>query len=151
MVARLVRRLPATPQLLDAVARLGHPGTWAFLVHYLGDPVLADDAVLALSTTFGDAVDERDRHDAERWEQAIARLRLDAGARVRRGKPWSPAVVADECADARLSARAVEKRLDELRARQRVTVPAPLWALSPLHQTFASDLRAALRRQGAIR
>ena len=46
---------------------------------------------------------------------------------------------------------AVDKRLDELRARQRGHIPAPVWAMTPLRLTRATDLTAALRRQGAIR
>ena len=151
LVQRLVRRLDPTPALLDAIARIGHPGTWAFLAHYLAEPTLADDAHAALKTAFGDLVDRAHRHDPDAWKQAIALLRLTDAQRIRRGQPWSPAAVAAECADPTLSAEAVERRFDELRARQRVQIAAPLWALTPLHLSFATDLTAALRRQGAIR
>src|SRR5690606_29025306 len=122
LVQRLVRRLEPTAKLLDAVARLGHPGTWAFLAHFLGDPILEDDAVAALRVTFGDLVPEDARRDPERWEKAIGAMRLSPSRHLRRGRDWSPAVVAAECADDSLSRFDVERRLDELRARSRVRV-----------------------------
>lgn len=151
LVQRLVRRLEPTAELLDAVARLGHPGTWAFLAHFLGDAVLADDAVSALKTAFGDRVDDDHRLDAERWEAAIAALGLEEHQRVRQGQPWSPNVVAAECADPNLTADQIAQRLDELRARCRVHLSVPFWDFTPRHETFVTDLDAALRRTGALR
>ena len=121
------------------------------LAHFLGDALLADDAVAALRTAFGDRVPDEHRLDVEQWEKAIAQLGLDDTQRVRRGQPWSPSIVAAECADPSLSAHDVTLRLDELRARTRVRLPAALWDLTPNHQTLATDLTAALSRLGALR
>lgn len=78
-----------TPAMLDAVARFGHAGTWAFLANYLVDPMLAPAASRALATLFGDCVSGDDRLDANVWELAIAKLGLDPRNRYRRGRVWS--------------------------------------------------------------
>ncbi|MGH7298219.1 MAG: hypothetical protein ACRELB_24990, partial [Polyangiaceae bacterium] len=55
----IVARGPATVEVLSATARFGEPSTWAFLVHHLADPELADAAARALLTLFGPIVSKR--------------------------------------------------------------------------------------------
>ncbi|MEM1035019.1 MAG: hypothetical protein AAGN82_32060 [Myxococcota bacterium] len=146
LVQRFVSTLDPSPDLLDAVARLGHPGTWAYLAHHLGDPVLGEDAAAALTLLFGgDVVSAEERNDRFAWEAAIARLGLSPERRLRRGRDWSAAVVADECWHGDLSRRDIEARLDELRARIRVRVPSRLWAFGVGSKEVAREIRAQLR------
>ncbi len=151
LVQRLVRRHEMTESLLDAVARLGHPGVWAFICHYLGDPALEGAAAQALATLFGDIVNAREKRDPFAWEKAIAALHLKEGERYRRGRPWSARVVAEECASGLLSRRAVELRLDELRARAGICTTPRLFGWSEQHQGFDAELLSAAEQTGARR
>jgi hypothetical protein len=116
----IVARRRVTANHLDAIARFGHPGTWAFLAHHLEQPDLADAAADALATLFGDRVDPDERTSAPAWTSAIRKGKFDPSLRYRRGEPWRPGAVAAECASGLLSRIAVEKRLDELTARARI-------------------------------
>jgi hypothetical protein len=114
---RLVRRVPLSAEVLSAVARFGHPAAWAFLVHGLDRPELADDAHRALVTLFGPLVTGEHEHDPAAWREALRRTEIPEGTRWRRGQPWSAQVVLAECASGELSRREIELRQDELRAR----------------------------------
>jgi hypothetical protein len=114
---RLVRRVPLSAEVLSAVARFGHPAAWAFLVHGLDRPELADDAERALVTLFGPLVTGEHEHNPAAWREALRRTEIPEGTRWRRGQPWSAQVVLAECASGELSRREIELRQDELRAR----------------------------------
>ncbi|MBI4956085.1 MAG: hypothetical protein HY908_28955, partial [Myxococcales bacterium] len=112
----LLLRLPASEGTLDAVARLGHPGSWAYLAHYLDDPELAEAADGALRTLFGPLVPERLAPARAPWVRAIAEARLTAERRLRRGKRWSASDVAAACLEGAASAAAIAVAVDEIRA-----------------------------------
>ena len=117
---------PATPRMLLALGRSGHPGVWQRLCGYLDSGHLGDAAQAALETLFGPAPQ---RADADGWREHIAALRLDADESYRRGRPWSPAVVASEIESGALCRAAIQWRLRELRVRANIDWPQlPLWA-----------------------
>lgn len=117
VVEEITRAHPTTPELLDAVARFGHAGTWEFLAHHLADPDLGHAAGAALRTLFGDGVPEDDELDGEAWKAAVARRGLDSRERYRQGKTWTPDVAAQEADSDKHSRVLSERRHDELRAR----------------------------------
>jgi hypothetical protein len=94
LIDALLATLDPTPLVLAGVARFGHPGSWAFLAHYLDDDDRADVADDALTLLFG-PLPEAPRRDSrsEAWAAAIAELGLPEGVRVRAGRPWSAALV----------------------------------------------------------
>jgi hypothetical protein len=135
----IVRRLPASPDVLDAVARFGHAGSWAYLVHYLGDEGLAGAASAALVTVFGPRVPPAEAKLPAAWRNALTAADLSPSVRYRHGVPWSLEGAAAELAGGDLTRRQIEPRLDELRTRG-VAGPLDLgaWSLS------SAALRAAL-------
>ena len=143
---RIVSRHDMTPALLSAIGRYGHPTTWEFLGHFLGDPLLGDDAREALHTLFGRPLPTEAESDRFAWRDAIAALRLSPQIRYRRGQPWSPAVVAAEWRDGKLSAQAIASRLDELRARAGVRQPVALHAWRPEPERALGQVAAAADR-----
>jgi hypothetical protein len=116
LVEEVLSGLDPSPQALCAVARLGHPGSWAFLAHYLDDDERSDAAHDALSTLFGPLLGELEP-SAERWAKALARAGLPDQGRLRGGKAWSGAAVLAEVASGALSLEGVSQRADELRAQ----------------------------------
>lgn len=116
LAPRMERTLP-TKDHLDALARIGDPRVWGFLVQALADEELADPAASALETLFGFCVDAERRLDPMAWREAVQRLDVPAGTRLRGGAPWSADVVRAEILSGRLAMPAVERRLDELRSR----------------------------------
>ncbi|MBI4951168.1 MAG: hypothetical protein HY908_03985 [Myxococcales bacterium] len=132
-----MRTCPVTPELLDAVARFGNPGSWAFLAHHLADPELQHAAAAALTTLFGDPAETKPLAEGG-WEATIGRLRLDPDRRYRRGKHWSPDVVTEECRAGELCRLATERRLDELRASGARRGAAALPSVHGLHGWGAS-------------
>jgi hypothetical protein len=134
----ILTRTPVSEAHVSAVARFGHPTTWAFLVHYLSMPDFAEIAARGLVTLFGARVPSRDLLDARAWQAAIAEARLDPALRYRRGEPWRPGVVVQECFDGHGSRHELEVRLDELGARTGLAGDVDTWAWSP-------DLHPALR------
>jgi hypothetical protein len=153
LVERLARSPAPSARTLDAVARFGEPGAWAFLAHHLADPDLVDAAAGALSVQFGERLARRERRRAGAWRSAIEALGLDAGVRVRAGEPWSPGAVARQWQSDELSASAVRRLLGELGARAGiggdVDVEA-LWSdLAPgLERATAEALRRAWPANG---
>ncbi|EYF05998.1 hypothetical protein [Chondromyces apiculatus] len=141
----IVRRAPPTEDLLDAVARLGSPGSWAWLVHHLDDPELDDAAAAALVTLFGPAVPEDDLLKASAWRDALPRLGVDLGGRYRSGQPWSLHAVAAECASEDLSAAAVVLRLDEFTAHTGRPHTVELAAFGAEPRAALAALTAAVR------
>lgn len=133
----LLGRLPVSEDTLDAVARFGHPGSWAYLVHHLTDGELADAAGRALSTLFGPLVDEGHSPDAAVWRAAIARIPPTMDCRLRRGKSWSVGAILAECASGELSAREARGRLDEGRAHAGRVPDVDLEALGHQQRWFA--------------
>jgi len=122
-----VRRVPASERSLDAVARLGHPGSWAYLVHHLDNDDLGDAAERALVALFGPIVAEHRRSIGAEWRDALASAESIPEGRCRGGVPWSLDVVAAECSNPALSRRELELRLDELAARTRKPMATELW------------------------
>jgi len=121
ILQRLVNTLPASKASLSAIGRFGHPTVWSYLCHHLADPIHQDDAVEALLTLFGPCVAPEQRTVAAAWEKAVGELRLLPQVRYRRGQPWSPALVANECTSGELSCFEIAARVDELRARTGIT------------------------------
>lgn len=147
-VDRLVARLPASPPLLSALARLGDPRVWAFLAHHLADEELAEPARAALCTLFGPLVDD-DEAGAPAWRRAIQAADLDPALRYRRGEPFRPSVLARECRSGELSRAEVEGRLDELAARAGLQAPVDLARFVPDHAPALEALLAQADRADA--
>ncbi len=120
LVSTMAARAPRTPALLSALARFGHPGVWAFLIHQLDNEDLAEPAAGALATLFGACVDDEARRHGPAWKEAVRRLAPSPEVRYRRGEPWRPGVVATECSAGDLSRAEIEPRLDELGTRAHV-------------------------------
>jgi hypothetical protein len=125
----LVRRVPATAEVLDAIARFGHPDSGAYLVHWLSEDGLARAASQALETLFGPLVGASDRGRPAAWREALALREPSTGIRCRRGLPWSAAAAFAECTSGGRPRQEIERRLDELAARTGVAahVDLALW------------------------
>lgn len=122
----LTTRSPLSPELLDAIGRFGNPLAWSFLLHFLADREIGDGAEQALVTLFGALVAPEVRNPSA-WRDALAERDLDPTVRYRRGEPWTPGLVVNECATAGThSQRAIECRLDELAARTGIPMSADL-------------------------
>jgi hypothetical protein len=117
VVNRMLGSAVVTAELLSAVGRFGHAQTWSFLLRYLADEDLAEHAAAALRAQFGGKVSEDDETNTQAWMSAIDRAAIDPNTRYRRGAPWRPRAVADECRSGALSRMEVALRLDELAAR----------------------------------
>ncbi len=153
----LLSATPMTALLLSAVARFGNVSAWSFLLHYLTEPELADAAVDALRTLFGDLVPEGEAASYTAWKRAIVEASFDPTLRYRRGRPWHPSTVVAECTSGRLSRFEVERRVDELAARTqaRHQVDLGLWEPDQRRGLFAFARDAGTRgmrwRAGAWR
>ena len=145
-LGRLARRYPMTPALLDGLGRFGHAGAWAYLAHGLAEAELADAAAAALRTIFGDLVPSEAAFEASAWRAAIARGHFDESKRLRGGAPWTAAAVVGECLSGALPRPAVERRLDELRARTGIDAPCDLGLWTPDLEPQLSALSAAYGR-----
>ncbi|MDI3291325.1 hypothetical protein [Polyangium sp. 15x6] len=130
-------RQTATPVLLSAAGRWGSPAVLPRLLQCLADEDLSFAAVDALAVMLGPALPPEEMRDAGAWRRVIASMRLDPSARFRRGLPYSPAVVAAECASGDLARADLGRRVDELRARLGHPEPVPVWG-------YAADVEASL-------
>ena len=139
---RLVARMKPTPAVLSAIGRFGHPRAFSFLTFALSDAALADAAGGALETLFGDIVPRKERARPDAWSRAVAALGVNPDSRLRRGVPWSPAVVAAEIQTGTLSRGAIALRADELRCRAKL---AAILDLGAWGQDAEGPLRALVR------
>ncbi|MDI1451635.1 hypothetical protein [Polyangium sp. 6x1] len=130
-------RQTATPALLSAAGRWGSPAVLPRLLQCLADEDLSFAAAEALVVMLGPALAPEEMRDAGAFRRVMASMRLDASSRVRRGLPYSPVVVANECASGELSRGDLGRRVDELRARLGRPEPAPVWG-------YAADVEASL-------
>jgi hypothetical protein len=142
----LLGRHRTTRALLSSVARFGSPASAPWLIQRLDDDALADHAAAALVVLFGTIVSPDEMLNAAAWRRAVSALGLDASARIRRGRPWSLAVVADECASGDLSRAELELRIDELRARSRQPDAVDVDGWYPDTEARLNDLLARVRR-----
>lgn len=148
LLDRLLEQEPISRALLSRVARFGHPRSWAFLVHCLGEEEFADDAAEALSTLFGPCVERADLLRGPAWRNAIAEARLDEALRYRRGTPWTPGAIASEITSGELSRAEVELRLDELSVRLAAPQTVNLSRFSGERDNALAAALAALARKG---
>ncbi|MDI1480901.1 hypothetical protein [Polyangium sp. y55x31] len=130
-------RQTATPALLSAAGRWGSPAVLPRLLQCLADEDLSFAAADALVVMLGPSLPPEEMRDAGTWRRVIASMRLDPSARLRRGLPCSPTVVADECASGDLTRADLARRVDELRARLGRPDPVPVWG-------YAADVEASL-------
>lgn len=150
----ITRRVPATAEVLDAIARFGHPGSGAYLLHWLSEDGLARAASRSLETLFGPLVGGMDRRHPAAWREALARTETSAGIRYRGGQPWSVETVCAEHTSGELPRREIESRLDELFARtgRSADVDLALWgpdARAGLTAT-ATMQRASVRQDAGL-
>jgi hypothetical protein len=126
IVEATLREGPVTASHLQAIARFGHPRSWAFLAHFLADPDMAPDAADALELLFGERLARADRLKPAAWREAIAKARLSPEVRIRRGEPWKPSSVVREIDKARVDRFSLEHMLDEAVVRALVPLRADL-------------------------
>jgi hypothetical protein len=134
---------------LDAIGRFGFPTTAPILYQQLSDDDLAEDAASALSTMFGAIVEPSARLDQRAWRRAVSERAFDPATRYRRGHPWSPSLVADECESGVLDRIAVDKRADELIARVGMFKRLTLAAWWPTAEASARDFFGEARGKSA--
>lgn len=135
-----------TRALLSTVGRFGSPAAASWLLPRLADAALGDAVVRALSTLFGPLVSPTATQQASSWQRALAERSFDPRQRIRRGRPWSPAVVAEECTSGDLSMTELALRVDELRARCRAPDPVDLRAWAPEASARLTDFLGKLQR-----
>jgi hypothetical protein len=146
LVHTLLARIEVNAAHLAAIARLGHPGTWAFLLRYLAQKDFERPASDALATLFGERVPHEARFNSSAWRDAIGAARFDPELRLRRGERWTPSVVAAECTStaALLSREQVEQRLDELVSRTGIRSDVDLSRWSPVSAPALSGYLAKM-------
>jgi hypothetical protein len=148
----IVAQGPATGEVMSAVARFGEPSAWAYLVHHLSDPDLADAAARALTTLFGPLVSRREAKSVAAWRDAIAKYNVEPGVRLRSGKPWHPSAVAAECLRGDVDRAEMQVRLDELRVRAGAPIDVDLALWSPdVHAVLQPALMTVERAATAFR
>lgn len=136
---------------LNAVARFGHPNTWAFLVHFLADDVLCDAAADALELLFGRLVDEDERLDMTAWRTALGRTQFDPSTRYRCGRPWRPSTLLTAFDEGTLSEVEAQAWLDELVVRTKLDAPIDLTLWTPSAKAAIDAQRnTILRRDQAL-
>jgi hypothetical protein len=140
---KMVRRFGPSAKVLDAIARFGHPRTWAYLMHVLGRDDHAEDAAKALETLFGPLVAREERFEGGAWRRALVAARFDEGQRYWRGEPWNAVTLLDVCMSGELSRVATARRVDELRTRCHVYQPVDLVGWSPVPEAQIASLREA--------
>ena len=148
----ITRRVPATAEVLDAIARFGHAGSGAYLLHWLSEDSLTRAASRSLETLFGPLVGSMDRRHPAAWRDALARREGSTEIRYRGGQPWSVEAVCIEHMSGELSRREIESRLDELSARtgRAADVDLALWGPDAMAGLTAAATmqRASTRRDG---
>jgi hypothetical protein len=142
----LLDRHRSTRALVSAVARFGSPASAPWLLTRLDDTALADAVARALLLLFGPLVDPAAAHEAPAWQKALAARSFDPKIRLRHGRPWSSALVADECKSGALSRMDLALRLDELRARCRAPEPVDLGAWAAETDARLTDFLGKLPR-----
>lgn len=148
----IVAREPATRETLSAVARFGEASVWAYLLHHLADPELVDAAARGLETLFGSIVPRRETRSATAWRDAIAKLTIVPGVRLRSGKPWHPAALASEILRGDIDRAEVQGRMDELALRAAIDVDVDLALWSPdTRGTLAAAMNATERTLATFR
>ena len=148
----IVAQGPATGEVISAVARFGDPSAWAYLVHHLSDPELADAAARALVTLFGPLVPAREAKSVAAWRDAIAKCHVEPGVRLRSGRPWHPSAVAGECLRGNVDRAEMQVRLDELRVRAGALIDVDLALWSPdVHAVLQPALMRVERAATAFR
>lgn len=145
----ILRRAPAGKATLSALARFGHPAAWAYLLHHLENPDQAEAASAALRTLFGPCVGEDDEESPAAWRAAITAKAIEPGVRYRAGEPWSPRVVAEECASGHLSRYEIEKRVDELAVRAGLRTRVDLRLFCPDYEPSLRQWRAEATKASA--
>lgn len=146
---RLIARTPVGRLELSTIARFGHAGAWAFLLHHLAEGELVDEATAALVTLFGPLTSPEEVESAAAWKRAILAKGLDPDVRYRRGEPWSPSVVAAEIELGSLSREDVEARFDELRVRAELASAVELWRFCAESEPMRKGALAAARKLSA--
>lgn len=145
----ILGRVPPGRETLSALARFGHPAAWAYLLHHLENPDRAEAASAALRTLFGPCVEEDDEESPAAWRAAITSKAIEPGVRYRAGEPWSPRVVADECASGHLSRHEIEKRIDELAVRAGLRTRVDLRLFCPDFAPALAQWRAEAAKSSA--
>jgi len=113
-VERAITGLDVGPELLDAIARFGHPGSWAFLLNHLEGSEQQDDAAAALRTLFGELTADPSERRSAIWRDVLGARDFDQSVRLRRGQPWARDVLVEECKDPNASRVDIAHRCDEL-------------------------------------
>ncbi len=146
LVEAIVKKLDPTPSVLSVIARFGHPLSWAFLVHFLGDEDLGDAASRALVTIFGPLVskDAKVQKSPAAWRDAIGRARLDPQIRYSAGEPWAADRVIEECRRGRLTRYEVERRRDEVNVRVGANHRVDLESWSSVYEPQLASFAAAI-------
>jgi hypothetical protein len=140
---RVLRRAPPGRAHLSILGRFGHARAFAFLARCLEDDDLADDAAAALASIFGDLTPPGERRSPRAWRAAVAAAKPAPEVRLRRGRPYRPAVVVDECRDLDLPSIEIAARLDELCLRSRLPVRVAIDAFLPALRTALDAAFAA--------
>lgn len=145
-LAAIARRVPATAEVLDAIARFGHPGSGAYLVHWLSEDGLARAASQSLETLFGPLVEAADQARPAAWREALGRREPTTGVRYRGGQPWSVEIVCAEIKSGWLPRHQIERRLDALHARTGVAARVDLALWGPEATASLTGAADATRR-----
>lgn len=135
-----------TPALLSAAARWGRPAVLPRLLQNLSGDDLVEPAAAALGVMLGAGTVPKNPLDAGAWRRKIGELRLAPDARLRRGSPYSTAVVADECAAGDLPRAELGLRIDELRARTGRIDPVNLFGWWTDSESSLAPLLSAARK-----
>jgi hypothetical protein len=135
-----------TRALISTVARFGSPASASWLILRLDDDALGEAVERALLLLFGPIVAPEASRLAPAWRRALGERSFDPALRLVRGRPWSPAAVADECTSGALSRLELALRIDELRARCHLPDPVDLGAWAAEADARLSTFLRTLRR-----
>ena len=145
----VVTRCGLTTAVISGLGRYGHPGAAPILLRALGDEDHADDASDALVWIFGMAVDENEVTSPEAWKQWLHTTRFPEDTRLRFGKPYSPACVAEAAGEGARSQADIVWMVDEAHVRCGVRRAASLSQWSPIADAALAPLLSTLTSEAA--
>ncbi len=117
LLAKWVQSETMTPAWLKNIALFGNIQVFEFLLRYLGDEDLSEDAADALEILLGPLVEPLERDSPGAWRRAVATLKFDPAKRYRLGKCWGPERLREEFSLGQLSTLDMEFRLAEFQLR----------------------------------
>ena len=147
LAKQITSRCGLSSPVLRGLGRYGHPGAAPLLLRALGDEDSADDAGDALVWIFGLPIDENDVTSPDAWKTWLRTTRFAEDTRLRFGRPYTPASVAEIAAEGARSQVDVAWMVDEAHVRCGIRGAPVLTGWSPAADAALAPALLALARE----